>query len=166
MKKLMTCLLALTLSSTAMAKSLMPHIAMLELNGSEKELSYKATIDNYGELKVTNAAGKTIGKKSLTKKTLAVLTNYAEGLANAEIKTDQSMAVCEVMPPLSQSNLSVSRADEETGVFTGEMRLVLTEQGCWNPQKTWPTQDYQREEAIILKQVFEILFYEATKIQK
>jgi hypothetical protein len=164
MKSLMISVLAMVVSSAAMADSLVPRVPMLQLSGMEMGYTYTAIVDNYGLLNVTNEQGKLIGKKNLSKKTLATLSSYAQTLSNADIEEHHAQVVCMMMMPASQSDLSVSTAEE--GIFTGDIRLVLTEQGCWNSHKVFPTEEYIRGYANLLKGVLEVLVYESAKFPR
>lgn len=81
-------------------------------------------------------------------------------LAQAEIVTSFSPVVCMMMPLPSMTNdfLEINREFRyDAPEFGRDLLLVDGPKGCWNAQKTYPKEEYQREAASLLKRSLKVL---------
>lgn len=92
--------------------------------------------------------------KQLSPLALQNLRNQFIGLSNTELESYEAQAICmiAVSPDMMIDHLYVAEGyDYNIDHFTGELRLVLSAQGCWVGHGTYPKNQYAQQNARNLK---------------
>lgn len=163
MKKFLLVLVAL-IPALASADSLFPKRPAAQLQLSYFGRSIETTLDNYGTITVMDAGQRRVlGRTQLQVQNFNQLNGLSYGLSLASIKSTHSATTCMMMPPPVESVLLVSTTTRD-GQFTGNLRLVLSVEGCYVEHRTAPTDEYDLMSARQLRTLLEFVTYEIAKL--
>lgn len=108
---------------------------------------------NFGGIDLPQRRRKEVSKV-LSPLALQGLRHQLAGLSKTELETYYSQIVCmiAVSPDMTVDHLSIAEDyDYREDRFLGELRLVLSPQGCWTGGGTFPKKDYSLQQARSLK---------------
>ncbi len=97
--------------------------------------------------------------KQLSPLAFASLKNQLIRLSSAKLETYESQVICmiAVSPDMMVDHLQVAEDfSYDTDLFHGNLRLVLSPQGCWTGGGTFPKHDHVKQTALSLKKILEM----------
>jgi len=163
MNKLLLVLVAL-IPALASADTLYPRRPAAQLQLSYFGRSIETTLDNYGTVTVTDIdQRRVLGRTQLQVQNFTQLNGLSYGLSVAPIKSTRYATTCMMMPPPVESTLLVSSSTRD-GQFTGQLRLVLSVEGCYVENRTAPINEFDLSSARQLRTVLEFVTYETAKL--
>lgn len=165
--KLMMILGLFAISMNAQATSLAPRVVMAKLTLNYYGKTYETVVNNYGYVQVKLGGDGIITTAQLKPETLALVDSYVRQVAYSKVKKTHSDMVCKMMtPPVVTESVSVSKVDKNSGLFTGKMRISLTDEGCYNTDHTFPADDYALAAVRTLRALLEMITYENTVLKR
>lgn len=143
------------LAQNVEARSVDRTAVIATVDGSEFGIEQVALLAD-GRLQVKKADS-TVVTSQLSKVLMVKLTSDAVNLSLGKVATSHSELICMMMPQSWLSRLSVSGYDTTTQTFDSQMRVVLTDLGCYMSDKTMPESEFDRSSAERLREALVVL---------